>query len=277
MIGKYHIILSFAAFIAALCLTVWSKKEKRFEKEKLLLILLSFIGFLISVYFTLEISRPVWEAVKPMAFLQYPWRFLIMAVFFSSFISGSVLWFLDNLLANKKIYGLVSLAVCIFIIFVSLKFFVPQLYLNKTSNDYTSPFALTWITSKVSDEYMPINFQKPQNYNQTANFLQVDNQFIRIDSLYQKTQELRIGLSLSKDTLVTLPLAYFPSWKANLDGVNTNLSEAKKGVSINIPSGQHALRLDFVQTPLEKTSDFLSIAGILVLFIGIIRFRQKYD
>lgn len=153
-IGKLHVLLSAIAFIALICF-------KRVRNNLTgLIILFSFIGFLLSAFLTLEISKSIWESISVMAFFQYPWRFLILMSFFSSLLAGSIVYALKQF--KIKSY-FVAFPLVFLLMFFNVKLFVPQTVLSKTATDYTSEIALKWTVSKISDEYLPPNFVKPQN------------------------------------------------------------------------------------------------------------------
>ncbi len=279
MIGKYHILLSFGLFLLSVFL-LFSKnhlKSLGLQKENLYQIIFIFFGFLISVFFTLEISKPLWELFKPMEFFQFPWRFLIMASFFSSLVSGGLFLFLEKFVKNKNMNYLFTVLIFIFIIFVSTKFFVPQSVLNKKALDYTNIYVLTWQASKISDEYMPKKFIVPANPYEIPDISNLKTSQLTINILERKTQHLRLGLDVNKGGDYIIPIAYFPAWKAKLDSKAIDLKENPRGMIINFPKGKHVLEVNFVQTPVEKFSNVLSIAGILALLAGIIRLRSKYD
>ena len=279
MVGKYHIIISAVVFLLSIFFLISSKYKEVFkkDKEKFVLIIGFYFSFLFSLFIMLNFSKPIWEIIKPMTYIQYPWRFLIISVFFSSFISGGFFWIIRKFIKDNFINAVLGIVLAFFIIFVSVKFFVPQLILDKTSDDYTNLFTLKWTTSKISDEYMPQNFQKPKSFNQSANLQSLNNSGFQISNITQKTQELTFNYKSLKDTSIIVPLAYFPAWNAYLDGKIINTLENKKGTLVDIKKGEHSLSFHFQQTPLEEAANALSLTGIVLLVAGIIRLRRKYE
>lgn len=280
MIGKYHILLTFGLFLLAL-VTLFSKKYIRKinqEKEILYFIIFCFFSFLISVFFMLEMSKSLWELIKPMEFFQYPWRFLIMATFFTSLISGALFWVLEKYVVKKNINYLLTVFIFIFMIFVSLKFFVPQTILNKNSSDYTNKYSLNWEASKISDEYMPKGFRVPQSAYEIPDVSNLTTKELSIKIIERKTQYMKLSLEIFKEGDYILPFAFFPAWQAKIDGNRVKIIESPRGSIVSFSKGKHIFELSFIQTPVEKIANIISIAGILVLLIGIIRLRQKkYD
>jgi len=155
-IGKLHVLVSVTVFILTLCVRKIRKSKNG------AIILFSFLGFLLSAFFTLEASKPIWEAISTMAFFQYPWRFLILVSFFSSLLAGSLVFLLKQF--DIRIY-LVALPLVFFLLFFNLKLFAPQTVLSKSAKDYTNEMTLKWTVSRISDEYLPSNFKKPKSQN----------------------------------------------------------------------------------------------------------------
>lgn len=313
MIGKYHIFLSFLMFFVSI-LFVFSKKYSKIlskprthdltvgvlgnfasrffinprsnergivvrgkEKEAFYFIIFLFISFLLSVFFMLGISRPVWEIIKPMEFFQYPWRFLILTSFFASFIGGGLFFLLEKFIKDKNTYYLLVFIACVFMVFVSLKFFVPQEILSKNSQDYTSKHALYWEASKISDEYLPKGFKVPEAELQIPDISNLTTKELSIKILERKTQYTKLDLNVVREGTYILPFSYFPAWEAKIDGKKAELKQSLRGSIVNFPKGKHILELTFVQTPIERLANILSIAGILLLFTGIIRLKPKYE
>jgi uncharacterized membrane protein len=276
MIGKYHIFFAVLLFLFALLALIFRRYFNNFPKDKLVILVLSFLGFLISVFFTLQISQPVWELIRPMAFFQYPWRFLLMVAFFASFISGALIWVIEKLTGQKIIVMSVLVLLSCLLVLVSVKFFVPEKYLQVNSDYYTNSYALMWTTSKISDEYMPKSFQRPENPNNVANFSSLNSKNSHLVSVDKKTQTVLLTINSTQDETLILPIAYFPAWHAYLDGNQIPLSLNSRGIEINFPRGQHQLKLVFQQTQIELLANLISLAGILALFVVIIQLRKKY-
>jgi uncharacterized membrane protein len=276
MIGKYHVLFSSFLFIFALVALTTKKYFNAFSKEKLIILILSFIGLILSVFFTLQISQPVWELVRPMAFLQYPWRFLLMIVFFASFMSGSLFWVAEKLIKQKTIIITALILLSCFLSLVSMKFFVPEKNLQVDSEYYTNANALQWRTSKISDEYMPKGFQRPKNQDGIANFSNLNTKDIKLTNVSKKTQVITLTINANNDEAIILPVAFFPSWHTFIDDSKIPLYEDNRGVVINVPRGQHELRLLFKQSQVELLGNLISLAGFLALFAGIIQLNKKY-
>ncbi|MDP3954755.1 MAG: hypothetical protein Q8Q15_00130, partial [bacterium] len=272
-IGKLHILSVVAALIISLIIFF----RKKYPCDKLAVIFISTLGFGLSIFLTLEASKPIWEAIPLMAFFQYPWRFLLLTSFFSAFLAGSIIWLLKTL--AKKMHYEITLGVLliIFLFYSNIKLFVPQAILSKTSNDYANELMLKWTTSKISDEYMPKGFVKPKSASEiVTKKIVFDDQSVKILSISEKTQSLTARIQASKDSSILVRIAPFPAWNVFIDGRNAAFKVKEPGIEIPLNAGNHVLKIVFTQTPVEKIANILSVTGVILLILGII-YRRKNE
>ncbi|MFH1832959.1 MAG: 6-pyruvoyl-tetrahydropterin synthase-related protein [Candidatus Levyibacteriota bacterium] len=274
-IGKLHLLI----VLVLLIFSVWSTFKRKYLNdiyhlsEETAAIFLSVIGLILLIFLTLEISKPVWHAIPLMAFFQYPWRFLLLISFFSSFLAGSIFWYLKKL---NFLAIFVSFFLIFILIFFNLKLFSPQNFNLKNASDYTNEIALKWVTSRVSDEYMPKDFFKPKSFEQiSTKIISSEDKPIIINVLSSKTQSFTAKVYALDHASVLLNIAYFPAWNVFIDEKVFNYQITNQGLRIEFPKGEHNLTVKFIETPIERISNILSLIGITVIIIGIIYARKR--
>lgn len=272
-IGKLHILL----FLFSLFL-VFAKNHISSKKKSFLVLFYIFAFF--SVLLTLSISKPLWEAIKPMAFIQYPWRFLSLISFFVSFLAGGSV-FLSQILARKikvslniEIVG--GVIIILLLLFFNTKLFVPQDFFQAASSNFTNEIALKWNASKTSDEFMPPQFSKPLTQkgiikNKAWIIEDLDGKIVR---LKEKTQYVHVSLVATKSVYLVFNTAYFPFWIPYIDSLPVTSIGSSLYV-VQVPKGQHTIELLVKETPIEKSANVLSIVGIFMFITGIIYSRNK--
>jgi hypothetical protein len=269
-LGKIHIVLS-AAAILSFSIVLWREKKKKLDQ--LFIVGFSGIGLLLSIFLTLRISEFIWQNIPFMSFFQFPWRFLIMATFFSSLLGGSVLWFMNKKVSTKKA-PIMSMLTVILILLTAIyygKYFHPQSFKDVTVDDYTNELMLKYTTSKISDEYMPRGFIKPHSKDEIVT-TQFDltqgtgSTFLSLD----KTQRKIITIQSKDENKLLAKIAPFPSWKAFIDGENVALESTSKGYLLVIPPGNHTVEFKFISTSSQLLGNTISLASILILITGII-------
>ena len=266
-LGKLHIML----FLLSLVSLFFFRKSM---KEKFAVTLFFIVSFAFSIFLTFDASKFIWQVIPQMAFLQFPWRFIVLAVFFMSFVSGAVLWAFQTKKLPKFLYLGIGVVLISLTIFINVETFNPLTIINKSSDDYTNQDSLTWFTSKISDEYMPVGFSKPKNKNEVpGGRISLQDSSAKILSLQSKTQKIAAVVEAQRGTMAVLNIAYFPAWHVYVDQKEVNYKKSNKGLILEIPAGRHTLVAAFVQTPIEKAADFLTIVGVIVL--GIIYFYER--
>jgi hypothetical protein len=229
------------------------------------------MGVLFSLWLQTDYSSFLWNAIKPMEFFQYPWRFMIFTFFFLSIIGGSMIIIIQKIIQQKYIIILFGIVIIGSIVFFQIKFFVPEKYFNVDANYYVNRPALLWQTSKTSDEYMPKNFIKPTSEKQALQYaLFSTKDLLNINVLSNSTQNKSLLVMTKKQTPILFKTAYFPAWKLFIDGKDATYIITNYGMVATLPEGTHVITFHFGQTTLEKVSNLLSLSGIMILFIGII-------
>lgn len=267
-IGKIGVLGSFLGIIVG-CIVL------RKEKKKFAVFLFSVASLIICTLLTLETSRLFWDSISLMEFFQYPWRFLILISFFSSFLVGVIFWYIEK--KFKKGLLLSAIVIVGLIIFFQTKLFVPQVLFPRDAAFYTNTIALRWIASKISDEYMPKNFVKPKDVSQIVTE-KIDPK--KLDGLItkqsEKTQEFLYEMQINTPSKIHVRIAYFPGWRAFLNGKQIPYQITRSGISIAVPQGENTVLLQLHDTPIERLANILSLTSIAVVLLGII-WRRKRD
>lgn len=244
-----------------------------FKKNKqIFLTAFSIVSLIVAVFLMLQISDPLWK-LPYFDFVQYPWRFLAFAGFFIAVLSA---FCADSIKALLKSHAFISFIIMgVFVtIYINSKYFVPQKFLSVDSLSYTNINYIKTVTSKISDEYLPGNFNKKRQIS--SQVFSADNS--KIDIITNKTNNMKADISLVHPSRLDTNIAYFPAWKIYIDGKEREHLTQDGLIYTNIDSGQHTVELRFIETPIENLGDFLSIIGILsVVFLDIIVKGKIYE
>lgn len=269
-IGKLHVLFAFLA--AGLLYVIYRKR-----KEKGVLVLGSLIGFLVAVFLTLEQSAFIWHLLSPMSFFQFPWQFLLLVVFFSSFLAGSVIWYAKQILGKKQLILIGMLFITFFgVLFLYGKLFKPQALTQATVSSLTNPKTLRFMVSNISDEYMPVSFKKPTSEKDTPTAKAVIKEGKGTISLSTLLPQKQVFIIHAKTALsLLLNTAPFPAWKTYLDEIEIVHENTSKGISVSIPSGDHQMSLVYTSTKLERIGNVITLTSMLGLLVGIIYLRKK--
>lgn len=191
------------------------------------------------------------------------------ASFFSSLLAGTIFLFLRG--KFKYFFAIILITL---LIYFSNEIFNPQTIVSRNASFYTDPFYLKWTVSKISDEYLPNNFVKPNNYNETPSEI-VTGDFDNSDLIYKdkKTHKIVADINLKRETKLLINIAYYPAWNIFIDGRKTAFTILGRTMQIDFPEGKHSIAILFKQTPVEKVANAISFLSIVI--VGIIIFRKK--
>lgn len=262
-IGKFNVVLILLAFLFFGYSFI---KNKKVNTEIIFWILL-----LLSIILMLPYSKLIWDYLPFMEYLQYPWRFLNFVGLFSSIVIA----FLVFRIKNKNIRTAFWLIILIGQLYFNAKLFNP-LELNSLDNNYyENTKHIRFETSKISDEYMPSGFEKPDSV--------VDLPLNPIEA-GTSSSVLLINYKTGYIEFVTdgeagkvhINKAAFPSWRAKIDNQEIEIQENEKGMEIFVPEGKHNIVLSFKPTPVQTLGNLLSLLGVFLVFVAIIVKIKNY-
>lgn len=263
-LGKIHILLTLITILGM----IFIHKNKKQRSGTLFAVII----FAFSIFLMTHYSEFIWNSFPAMSYFQYPWRFLILATAATSFISGGVIWILNNqklIVFDKRINVTFGCIFLVTIIFFYSKLFLPQLVLPVTNKEVTTKEFINWNISKISDEYLPKGFVVPKSSPQVPKEkIIVSGGYVRI--IESRSQSLKAKIILPEATQVHVNTAFFPAWIAKNNDQEIQLVRSNTGFDITLPKGENILTLSFQETPLERFANLLSIAGICLLVLGII-------
>lgn len=271
-LGKPHILLTLLAFLV---LPVLFKIKKNLAISSIL----AFVFLLMTIFLMLPISQFIWEALSPMEYFQFPWRFLVLAAFFMSFLAGSVIYAILEVgkshLKRDILAPILLLGSVILILFFYAKLFVPQHYLNDP-NDQVDLDTISFKVSQISDEYLPRDIILPKSENEVmTNKVEVLEGEAKVKILSEKSQRLAFRVDTSSGATLVIHKASFPFWQVFLNYKKVETKTVNGEIVISVPKGNTLGEVLFVSTPVEKIGNGITLISVLLLSTGIIAARKK--
>lgn len=262
-IGKLHIVLSILSLLPFIL--------RRNDKKVAGGLLFGYVGVLVSLFLMLEYSKPLWDLVQQMSFIQFPWRYLSLVSFFLSLVGGATV-----LLLSGKLRFIAGLLLCFAVIAVNRDVFTPSKIIPRTNADYIEKSVIQWETTKMSDEYLPQGFQKPETKNDIPKEkIAVDKNTVSIANVIANSQSLTADIKAKEKAILHLNMAYFPAWKMYINGKEVSYKNTSTGMQIAVPQGESKFEAVFVQTPVEQIGNSISFTGVILLITAIIIHRKE--
>lgn len=233
------------------------------------------VGLLLAFFLMLPVSKPVWEAIPGMAYLQFPWRFLNFFALFFAVLLSVCMSVVEKYLSPRIGIG-ISAGIVLITIGLYSRFFVPQEIFPRDVSFYTDPVSIGYTVTKRSDEYLPSTFVPLTSADDIPKQKLVVPDNVHVTEITDKTGEYIAELTATTSATAQLNIAYFPAWHVLIDRQEVPVTVAPRGFSIRVPDGIHTLRVIFRQTPAEVAGNVLSLLGILSVILGIIG-RKRYE
>jgi len=284
-VGKIYIGLTIISFILFLLyLHITSQKKQKLEQYKMYALFLFMLLF--SFFMMIPYSNGLWRIFSPLAYLQFPWRFLSFVNIFIALVAGATVHFSGEIIKtfkhpqNFNIYTQIIGTICIVfvVILIQSKYFKPFKLLIVTDAERTSREEIAWNISKSSFEFVPNGIRtKKSQYNTTVPDLsQKDIPKQSYEILMgqakvlvknNKYHQKEYFIQTSEQTIFRLNTFNFPGWTAYLNGTKLDITDDNdfKLITVVIPSGQHEMLFKFEDTFVRKLAEFISLFTFLIL------------
>lgn len=267
MIGFLHwILLVINTFLAFL---FWRKK-KTFP----LLVVIGFcaVFFFASAFMAHERSTPIWQKIKILEYLQFPWRFLGLVIFFASFASGAIIMFLKDKRLKYLLTGILILG----LLFSVRTYFQPERYDEIIDEDRLTGEQWELALTNAIFDYLPIYAEMPPAEEAPA-LPQIIEGEGEVKDFQKGTDWQEFDLEVKEEAEIRLSLYDFPGWTVWVDGEKTEINHDNflGLITIKVPPGEHQVRAKLLNTPVRTTGNFMSLIGFLGLVAGIAVLKKK--
>ena len=255
-------------------------------------------------------SRPLWDNVPLLPYLQYPFRFLTLTSFTSAFAIGSLpLLFADRSREqstaswtgrDSPLWGLVLTAIIVLAFMITALPGLPiePQYLPEheeplteetvnfaTMADYDyltglwarvwgGPWLMEYLPAWVEEE--PAEIFLPKEKPPLAAY-DLPSELVPQMSLGSQAPLSReLTVRTAEPMELSLHTFYFPNWRTYVDGRNaTAYPSGELGLlTVDLPPGEHEVLLRFEDTPVERAGTIILVASFAVLLAILALSRQ---
>jgi hypothetical protein len=223
---------------------------------------------------TLPFTRPVWDRVPLIPFIQFPWRLLGPGALCAAVLAGAgVHWI-------PKRQWLLAAAIALVASLGHLSWWYPR---------YCEPFTEITLARTVQyerdtgtigttakGEFLPVTVRRfPDDETLSDALIRGEQpQYLTglpTDSQLQITNsdplDYRATITTATEFRITFNQFYFPGWRATLDGKPATLQLTPETglMTVLVPAGAHTLHFHFGETPLRAASNGVSLVALLGL------------
>lgn len=269
-VGHIHWILALIMIVIIIVKTIthFRKTKKIKIDDTALMVILLFVGGWLAAFMTHERSTFIWKLVPTLRYVQFPWRFLTLAIFCFSFLAGGLVLFLPKKV-GKWVLGLLVVGLVIF----NWNYFKPEHGRLGPLTDEEKFSGVAWDLQQTAGiyDYLPAEAKTapkaPRKYL-VENLTGEDG----ITNVYEKTNFASFDISVTKDTEIRLGIFKFPGWKVFVDDKEIESfvpkSEEWGRMHVVIPAGSHKVEVKFYDTPIRTIGNVVS----LVSWVGLVGF-----
>lgn len=227
-----------------------------------------FIGqffFWLSIILMLPLSSPIWRLIPFIGYIQFPWRFLSLSIFFSSLLAVAF--------TNKhKFIGLILMFLCL----LNTYQFTKPFSWEKKSDYYYYDYLFT---TSTRHENNPIWFSE-ENIN-TFKQRFTSTGLVIFKEISWLTGKHTYEIDASQAATIWEHTAYFPGWQAYIDNkavkIKYNNREFPGLISFDVPKGKHLIVTRFTEkTPGRIIGDLLTSCALITTIFLLYKIKKTY-
>ena len=246
-------------------------------------VLFFFLLVAFSIFMTLTLSAPLWYAIPTLRFMQFPWRFQILATLGIAFLLGAGAKWSADALARLKINWVAYPAFVLALIALGIANLPVRTFaLNDGDVDLTRADDSAYVVAQMgwgwTREFVPATVEEFENiYAPLARpnapppepATSVPSIQIQNDGLYSRT----LRVSAAQPFELSFKAFFFPGWQAYIDGAPARTyPRGSLGIAtVTVPTGEHNVLFRFEDTPLRVVMNVVSlvtlVGGLLALFV----------
>ncbi len=227
-----------------------------------------FTFLLASLFMALPVSQVVWKLPIFTSIIQFPYRFLSLAVFASVWLMAYALSFAKRNVPPFLFCFFVGAA--IFNTYGALRRVVPT---HEPEGYYTTNEG----TTNVADEYMPKWVSRKPAGRASERLLFYDGGGTIVENRVT-TQTIDVTIRAAQDSVVQVNTVYYPGWGATVDGTKARLDYTNMEglMRIPVPAGEHHLIIAFRETISRFLADMVSLGSIAAyIFIRVLNLKKS--
>lgn len=243
-------------------------------KKHLPVLIFAFCVLIFSLFMMHWKATPIWQAIKPLEFLQFPWRFLTLSVFTGSFLCGAVV-----LVFAKKWLPLVLASSLALLLLLNANYFHPREWLPNVSdgNKFVGHDWQWEITGSIFD-YLPIWAPRPPADPQPQALKFLTGRGVYTVNNY-KTNFQQYSVEASSSATLEVQTYYFPGWRVWLDKLEVLIDPTRDPslgrMQVDVTPGNHDLQVKFLDTPIRFAANAISLIAWSALILYFIPWPKK--
>jgi len=215
----------------------------------------------------LPIAAPLWEPFATIiAFVQFPWRLLIVTAFALAFLSGAALH------AFSEETRVAMWAIVLLIVVVSYPYTQPQ----HTEAVFSLPAQMEFELKEgeLLGDTVWMTGDRPKDSPLVEQYLNGEplrkaialDEHARVETLRSEGHSTKLRVESDAPARVLVYTRYFPGWIARIEQQHLKIEPyGEQGlILVHVPAGSHIVTLRFEDTPIRQIGALVSLVALLV-------------
>lgn len=244
------------------------------------------IGLLLSTIMITPLSRPLWDHLPLLELVQFPWRFLsVQALFAAAAPAVLVLR-----LRGGRAWAVAGAVAASLIVSALLPLRPERLPIGPDDVTTTRLQEYEWFSANIGTtiryEYLPRE-TVPRFFTSDAVIdPQGPPQPIALAGVLEDARQIQRGpiervwrvRTADSGATAAFPLLYWPGWRGWVDGesVPVQAVEGSGYLALDVPAGEHTVRLKLGRTPLRAGAEALSLIALVAL-LAVVLWRARAE
>jgi hypothetical protein len=262
-VGHAHWVVS----LIVLAISIWvllKKKNKKINSALLVVFYFVAVGWF-AAFMAHQNSTPIWQQIKPLSFVQFPWRFLTLVMLGMSISAGAV-----TILLPKKIAGFAVISLTVIVLALNWNYFLPLGGKMGPLTDEQKFAGAAWDLQRTAGifDYLP----KTAKFNPKdppGALAEVISGKGKVTEAKQGTDWVSFTAETETDSVVRINIFEFPNWEIKVNGstVKSFMPEGENYGRMYLPlsRGANSVYLQLKNTPVRTFSNILSLFSWVLL------------
>lgn len=263
-IGWVHLL----GFILSVASVKFFWKRNRFLSW---IIIFSASSVLISAFMINPRSVAIWKMIEPLKYLQFPWRLLMLIIFFISLMVGSIM-----LIPLKYKEYLVAVLI-LMVVGLNFSYFKPEKFIQVSDKDLLSGVEWEKRIKRAIYDFLPKSAKEPPAELAAQRYKILTGES-KITDFKEGTNWLIFSTETTSHTIIRLSQYYFPDWKILVDGKETKVEYKNNSLglmTIILGQGSHKIEGRLYDTPVRSAANLLTILTfIFFTILFVISFKE---
>jgi 6-pyruvoyl-tetrahydropterin synthase related domain len=222
---------------------------------------------LLGLLMTTRLSEPIWRFIPGLPFMQYPFRWLLIASVGMSVLSAAALSVAASGKRRKAFGAAIALMLALNLVVAVLA------VIRQPRGEQAIPKEVNGLEVP---EYRPRTWDvKKGREDAPAGVIVLDGD-ASAQAVDEHGSRQSYQVAATTDSLVRFPTLYFPGWTGRVDGVKVETSPTEDGyVQVRAGPGEYLLTLSFEDTWPRTIGKLLSLLSLLITGAAFYRTRRK--